>query len=141
MPKLQTKKILAPERDFLAFPDHYVNIPGLIAFAELDKLKTTNKQDFYGDAPVIPRGTVVHIDGAGKITKPTYKKTPEGVESGNKANGVIFNTIKINDYNNGTDPFVSATVLVHGFVRKDRLYGDSAIIDAIDAPLIHIVNK
>lgn len=38
MPKLQTRQYLAPEPQFLAFPDHYVNLPGKIEFAELAKL-------------------------------------------------------------------------------------------------------
>ena len=35
MPKLQSKKILASEPQFLAIPDHYVNLVGKIAYANL----------------------------------------------------------------------------------------------------------
>ena len=35
MPKLRGKKILAPEKQILAFPDHYVTLPGKIAIADL----------------------------------------------------------------------------------------------------------
>lgn len=137
MPKLQSKKILPPERQFLAFPDHYVNIPGKIAFAELDKLKTVNA-DVYGDksGKVIARGTLVHIDADGVVTKPTYSAT---VTSGTKANAVLFNTIDFEGFDEDTDPYVNAAVLVHGFVRKDRLIGDTANLDFGD--LIYVVNK
>ncbi len=137
MPKLQSKKILPPERQFLAFPDHYVNIPGKIAFAELDKLKTTNAE-VYGDksGKVIARGTLVHIDADGVVTKPTYSAT---VTSGTKANAVLFNTIDFEGLDAVTDPYINAAVLVHGFVRKDRLIGDKENLDFGD--LIYVVNK
>ena len=137
MPKLRTKKILPPEKQFLAFPDHYVNIPGKIAFAELDKLKTVDV-DTYGDksGKVIARGTLVHIDADGVVTKPTYSAT---ATNGTKANAVLFNTIDIEDFDEKTDPYVNAAVLVHGFVRKDRLIGDKANLDFSD--LIHVVNN
>lgn len=137
MPKLQSKKILPPERQFLAFPDHYVNIPGKIAFAELDKLKTVNA-DVYGakSGKVIARGTLVHIDADGVVTKPTYSAT---ATSGTKANAVLFNTIDFEGFDEDTDPYVNAAVLVHGFVRKDRLIGDTANLDFGD--LIYVVNK
>ena len=137
MPKLRTKKILPPERQFLAFPDHYVNLPGKIAFTELDKLKTTNA-DVYGEksGKVIARGTLVHMDADGVVTKPTYSST---VTNGTKANAIIFNTIDIEGLDATTDPYINAAVLVHGFVRKDRLIGDTANLDFSD--LIHVVNK
>lgn len=137
MPKLRSKKILPPERQFLAFPDHYVNIPGKIAFAELDKLKTVD-EDTYGakSGKVIARGTLVHIDADGVVTKPTYSAT---VTSGTKANAVLFNTIDFEGFDATTDPYVNAAVLVHGFVRKDRLIGDTANLDFGD--LIYVVNK
>lgn len=137
MPKLRSKKILPPEKQFLAFPDHYVNIPGKIAFAELAKLKTVDV-DTYGDksGKVIARGTLVHIDADGNVTKPTYSST---VTSGTKANAVLFNTIDIEDFDAKTDPYVNAAVLVHGFVRKDRLIGDKENLDFSD--LIHVVNN
>lgn len=137
MPKLKSKKILAPEKQFLAFPDHYVNLPGKIAFAELAKLATTDA-DTYGEksGKVIARGTLVHMDEDGNVTKPTYSRT---VTDGTKANAVLFNTIDIEDYNVVTDPYVNAAVLVHGFVRKDRLLGDKDAIEFGD--LIHVVNK
>lgn len=137
MPKLKSKKILAPEKQFLAFPDHYVNLPGKIAFAELAKLATTDA-DTYGEksGKVIARGTLVHMDEDGNVTKPTYSKT---VTDGTKANAVLFNTIDIEDYDENTDPYVNAAVLVHGFVRKDRLIGDKDAIEFSD--LIHVVNN
>ena len=48
---------------------------------------------------------------------------------------IVFNTIKVNDYDSGTDDYINVTVLIHGFVRKDRLK-DAA---NLNAPLIHIV--
>ena len=137
MPKLRTKKILPPEKQFLAFPDHYVNLPGKIPFAELTKLKTVDV-DTYGEksGKVIARGTLVHIDADGVVTKPTATTATTG---GTKANAVLFNTIDIEDFDEKTDPFVNAAVLVHGFVRKDRLIGDTANLDFGD--LIYVVNK
>ena len=131
MPKLQSKKILPPERQFLAFPDHYVNIPGKIAFDELAKLATTNVE-VYGDksGKVIARGTLVHMDADGVVTKPTATV---------KANAVLFNTIDFEGLDATTDPYVNASVLVHGFVRKDRLLGDTDNLDFGD--LIYVVNK
>lgn len=137
MPKLKSKKILAPEKQFLAFPDHYVNLPGKIAFEELAKLATTDVAT-YGEksGKVIARGTLVHMDKDGNVTKPTYSTT---ATEGTKANAVLFNTIDIEDYDNKTDPYVNAAVLVHGFVRKDRLLGDKNNLDFSD--LIHVVNN
>lgn len=137
MPKLKSKKILAPEKQFLAFPDHYVNLPGKIAFAELAKLATTDA-DTYGEksGKVIARGTLVHMDEEGNVTKPTYSAE---ATTGTKANAVLFNTIDIEDYDAVTDPYVNAAVLVHGFVRKDRLIGNKDAIEFSD--LIHVVNN
>lgn len=137
MPKLKIKKILPPERQFLAFPDHYVNLPGKIAFAELAKLATTDV-DTYGEksGKVIARGTLVHMDADGVVTKPTYSAK---ATTGTKANAVLFNTIDIEDFDEKTDPYVNAAVLVHGFVRKDRLIGDKDAIEFSD--LIHVVNN
>ena len=137
MPKLKSKKILAPEKQFLAFPDHYVNLPGKIAFAELAKLATTDA-DTYGEKSdkVIARGTLVYMDADGNVSKPTYSKT---VTDGTKANAILFNTIDIEDYDEVTDRYVNAAVLVHGFVRKDRLIGDKENLDFSD--LIHVVNN
>lgn len=137
MPKLKSKKILAPEKQFLAFPDHYVNLPGKIAFEELAKLATTDVAT-YGEksGKVIARGTLVHMDENGSVTKPTYSKT---ATTGTKANAVLFNTIDIEDYDKKTDPYINAAVLVHGFVRKDRLIGDEDAIEFSD--LIHVVNN
>lgn len=137
MPKLKSKKILAPEKQFLAFPDHYVNLPGKIAFAELAKLATTDV-DTYGEksGKVIARGTLVYMDAYGNVSKPTYSNT---VTDGTKANAVLFNTIDIADYDKVTDPYVNAAVLVHGFVRKDRLIGDKDAIEFSD--MIHVVNN
>ena len=137
MPKLRSKKILPPERQFLAFPDHYVNLPGKIAFAELDKLKTVDA-DTYGDksGKVIARGTLVYMDADGNVSKPTYSASATG---GTKANAVLFNTIDFEGLDATTDPYVNAAVLVHGFVRKDRLIGDKANLNFSD--LIHVVDK
>lgn len=137
MPKLKSKKILAPEKQFLAFPDHYVNLPGKIAFTELANLATIDVAT-YGEksGKVIARGTLVHMNEDGVVTKPTYSKT---VTDGTKANAVLFNTIDIEDYDKKTDPYVNAAVLVHGFVRKDRLIGDKDAIEFSD--LIHVVNN
>lgn len=137
MPKLKSKKILAPEKQFLAFPDHYVNLPGKIAFEELAKLATTDA-DTYGEksGKVIARGTLVHMDEDGNVTKPTFNAD---AANGTKANAVLFNTIDIEDYDTVTDPYVNAAVLVHGFVRKDRLIGDKKAIEFSD--LIHVVNN
>lgn len=137
MPKLKSKKILAPEKQFLAFPDHYVNLPGKIAFTELAKLATADEAT-YGEksGKVIARGTLVYMDADGNVSKPTYSKT---VTDGTKANAVLFNTIDIEDYDAVTDPYVNAAVLVHGFVRKDRLIGDKENLDFSD--LIHVVNN
>lgn len=137
MPKLRSKKILAPEKQFLAFPDHYVNLPGKIAFDELAKLATTDVAT-YGEksGKVIARGTLVHMDPDGVVTKPTYSAE---ATTGTKANAVLFNTIDIADYDEKTDPYVNAAVLVHGFVRKDRLIGNKDAIEFSD--MIHVVNK
>lgn len=137
MPKLKSKKILPPERQFLAFPDHYVNLPGKIAFDELAKLATTDVAT-YGEksGKVIARGTLVHMDEDGVVTKPTFTAA---AAKGTKANAVLFNTIDIEDYDAVTDPYVNASILVHGFVRKDRLIGDKDAIEFGD--LIHVVNK
>lgn len=120
MPKLKTKKILAPKKTFLAIPDHYVNLTGLLAFAELAKLKTT---DDAGNN-VIEAGTVVNMTADGTVTKPTYVKSSN--ESGTKGNAIIFNEINVDDYVSGTDDKITATVMVHGFVRADRLTGYDA---------------
>ena len=137
MPKLKQRKFLAQEKDFLAFPDHYVSLPGTIEFAQLAKLKATGVEDIYGDSRVvIPRGTVVHMDADGKVTKPTYVKTT--AEDGTKPNAILFDTIYVDMYDSGTDTAVNAAVLVHGYVRKDRLYGDK---DNLDNAQIYVVNK
>lgn len=137
MPKLRTKKILPPERQFLAFPDHYVNLPGKIVFEELAKLATTDEAT-YGEksGKVIARGTLVHMSADGAVTKPTYSET---YTDGTKANAVLFNTIDIEDFDEVTDQYINAAVLVHGFVRKDRLIGDTENLDFSD--LIHVVNN
>lgn len=125
MPKLRTKKILPPEKDFLAFPDHYVNLPGKIAYGTLSTLAKADN-DFEG-AKTLKKGTVVTIDGDGVITAATETK----------GNAIVFNTIKLDDYDSGTDPFINVAVLVHGFVRKDRLVNGETLGAN---PMIHIVN-
>ena len=48
-------------------------------------------------------------------------------------------------YDNGVDDFINATVLVHGFVRKDRLtlLDANATIELLKAenPMIYVVSK
>lgn len=150
MPKLQTRKYLAPEPQILAFPDHYVNVPGKIEFADLAKLYATltgdNKtkmQKIYTDATkVLPRGLAVHIDGDGKVTAPTAA-TSTGVESGTgaaiKPNAILFDTIEFGKYDSATDTQINAAILVHGFVRADRLYGAEKA--SMDNAMIYVVNK
>lgn len=144
MPKLQTRQYLAPEPQFLAFPDHYVNLPGKIEFAELAKLyatlSTAEKQklaNVYTDSTkVLPRGLAVHIDGDGKVTAPVAgSETATAV----KPNAVLFNTIDYKKYDETTDPVINASILVHGFVRADRLFGSEKA--NLDNAMICIVNK
>ena len=124
MPKLRGKKILAPEKEILAFPDHYVTLPGKIAIAALKQAAKADT-DFDG-AKTLKKGVVVKMDGDGNVTIPTDAT----------GNGIVFNTIKLDDYDEGTDPYVNVAVLVHGFVRKDRLDG----ADKLKSELIHVVN-
>ena len=122
MPKLNKYQVFAPEKDFLAFPDHYVNIVGFIAFADLKGLAVNDE----AGNQVVKRGTVVNIDANGKI------KAANG-----DGNGVIFDTIEVAKYDE-VDVQVNATVLVHGFVRKDRLTN----ADQLQAGnLIYVVNQ
>ena len=125
MPKLRGKKILAPEKQILAFPDHYVTLPGRIAIADL-KSSAKADTDFDG-AKTLKKGTVVKMDADGNVTIPS--EAADG-------NGIVFNTIKLDDYDEQTDPIVNVAVLVHGFVRKDRLIG----ADKLKSELIHVVN-
>lgn len=144
MPKLQTRQYLAPEPQFLAFPDHYVNLPGKIEFAELAKLYASMSKDetqklanVYTDSTkVLPRGLAVHIDGDGKVTAPAAdSETVAAV----KPNAVLFNTIDFGKYDKATDTEVNAAILVHGFVRADRLFGSEKA--KLDNAMICIVNK
>ena len=144
MPKLQTRQYLAPEPQFLAFPDHYVNLPGKIEFAELAKLYASMSEDetqklanVYTDSTkVLPRGLAVHIDGDGKVTAPAAgSETVSAV----KPNAVLFNTIEFGKYDKATDTEVNAAILVHGFVRADRLFGSEKA--NLDNAMICIVNK
>ena len=125
MPKLRGKKILAPEKEILAFPDHYVTLPGKIAIAAL-KSGARVDADF-DNAKTLKKGTVVKMDADGNVTIPN--EAADG-------NGIVFNTIKLDDYDEQTDPIVNVAVLVHGFVRKDRLIG----ADKLKSELIHVVN-
>lgn len=144
MPKLQTRQYLAPEPQFLAFPDHYVNIPGKIEFAELAKLYASMSKDetqklanVYTDSTkVLPRGLAVHIDGDGKVTAPA---AGSGTATAVKPNAVLFNTIEFGKYDKATDTEVNASILVHGFVRADRLFGSEKA--NLDNAMICIVNK
>ena len=124
MPKLRGKKILAPEKQILAFPDHYVTLPGKIAIADL-KSSAKADADFDG-ALTLKKGVVVKMDADGVVK----------VATATDGNGIVFNTIKADDYDADTDPFVNVAVLVHGFVRKDRLDG----ADKLKSELIHVVN-
>lgn len=144
MPKLQTRKYLAPEPQILAFPDHYVNVPGKIEFDDLAKLyatilddEKTKMQNIYTDATkVLPRGLAVHIDGDGKVTAPVSATTEvEAV----KPNAVLFDTIEFGKYEKATDTQVNAAILVHGFVRADRLIGKEKA--SLDNAMIYVVNK
>ena len=124
MPKLRGKKILAPEKQILAFPDHYVTLPGKIA---IGVLKQAAKDDAdFDNAKTLKKGVVVKMDGDGVVT----------VAGAGEGNGIVFNTIKLADYDEDTDPYVNVAVLVHGFVRKDRLDG----ADNLNSQLIHVVN-
>lgn len=144
MPKLQTRKYLAPEPQLLAFPDHYVNVPGKIEFDDLAKLyatiqaaEKTKMQNVYTDASkVLPRGLAVHIDADGKVTAPAAATT--GVEAV-KPNAVLFDTIEFGKYEKATDTQVNAAILVHGFVRADRLIGKEKA--NLDNAMIYVVNK
>ena len=144
MPKLQQRKYLAPEPQFLAFPDHYVNIPGKIEFTELAKLYATMSKDetqklanVYTDASkVLPRGLVVHIDEDGKVTAPVAgSETVTAV----KPNAVLFDTIEFGKYDAATDTAVNAAILVHGFVRADRLFGSEKA--NLDNAMVYVVSK
>lgn len=131
MPKLNTYKVFQPEVDFLAFPDHYVNIVGKIAYADLAGLA---KADAAGNQ-VIKRGTLVNMDADGVVKKCTSTLKP---------NAIIFDTIKVADYDS-VDTTVNATVLVHGFVRADRLtlLDANATVELLKAenPMIYVVSK
>ena len=122
MPKLHKYEIFKPEQDFLAFPDHYVNIVGYIEFANLQALSVVDESG----KRVIKRGTVVNMDEDGKVTKAT---------NGN-GNGIIFDTIEVDRYDE-VDVHVNATVMIHGFVRKDRLQNAAEL----KSELIHVVNR
>lgn len=142
MPKLQTRQYLAPEPQFLAFPDHYVNIPGKIEFAELEKLLNTlqpneeEKMKNVYSKEVLPRGLVVHIDGDGKVTAPAAgSETATAINP----NAVLFDTIEIYKHDEATDTQVNAAILVHGFVRADRLMGKEKA--NLDNGMIYVVNK
>lgn len=131
MSKLNTYKVFQPEQDFLAFPDHYVNIVGKIAYADLAGLA---KADAAGNQ-VIKRGTLVNMDADGVVKKCTSTLKP---------NAIIFDTIKVADYDT-VDTTVNATVLVHGFVRADRLtlLDANATVALLKAenPMIYVVSK
>nr|DAZ44432.1 MAG TPA: hypothetical protein [Caudoviricetes sp.] len=132
MPKLRSKKILAPEKEILAFPDHYVNLPGTITYANLKTMAVAD-DDFEG-AKTLKKGTVVAFDEDGNVTAAAAGSSTAAATG----NGIVFNTIKLDDFDE-TDVAINVAVLVHGFVRKDRLVG----ADNLDAKntLIHVVNK
>ena len=124
MPKLRGKKILAPEKQILALPDHYVTVPGRIAIADL--ISSAKADADFDGAKTLKKGVVVKMDADGNVQ----------VATAADGNGIVFNTIKADDYDADTDPFVNVAVLVHGFVRKDRLDG----ADKLKSELIHVVN-
>lgn len=144
MPKLQQRKYLAPEPQFLAFPDHYVNIPGKIEFKELAKLYATLSTDektklgkIYTDSTkVLPRGLAVHIDADGKVTAPVAAADEVTAV---KPNAVLFDTIEFGKYDAATDTAVNAAILVHGFVRADRLFGSEKA--NLDNAMVYVVSK
>ena len=125
MPNVRTTQILAPEKSILAFPDHYVNVTGKISYANLASMAKADTD--FGGAKTLKKGTVVCIADDGAIT----------VAESSKGNGVVFNTVKLDDYTSGVDGYINVTVLVHGFVRKDRLDGATNL----NAPLIYVVAK
>ena len=145
MPKLQTRQYLAPEPQFLAVPDHYVTIPGKIAFEDLAKLYATLTEiekgqlaNIYTDSTnVLPRGLAVHMDADGKVTAPAAA-VPEGAAEV-KPNAVLFNTIEFGKYDEATDTEVNAAILVHGFVRADRLFGSEKA--NLDNAMVYVVSK
>lgn len=132
MPKLRSKKILAPEKEILAFPDHYVNLPGTITYANLKTMAVAD-DDFEG-AKTLKKGTVVAFDEDGNVTAAAAGSSTAAATG----NGIVFNTIKLDDFDE-TDVAINVAVLVHGFVRKDRLVG-AANLDTKNT-LIHVVNK
>lgn len=132
MPKLRSKKVLAPEKQILAFPDHYVTLPGKIAYAALAAAAAAD-DDFDG-AKTLKKGTIVQMDADGNVTIPAAASGPDAAAA--TGNGVVFNTIKLDDYDKDTDPYINVAVLVHGFVRKDRLVGTATL----KSELIHVVN-
>lgn len=132
MPKLRSKKVLAPEKQILAFPDHYVTLPGKIAYAALAAAAAAD-DDFDG-AKTLKKGTIVQMDADGNVTIPAAASGPDAAAA--TGNGVVFNTIKLDDYDEDTDPYINVAVLVHGFVRKDRLVGTATL----KSELIHVVN-
>lgn len=132
MPKLRSKKILAPEKEILAFPDHYVNLPGTITYANLKAMAEADA-DFEG-AKTLKKGTVVAFDENGNVTKAAAGSSTAAATG----NAIVFNTIKLDDFDE-TDEAINVAVLVHGFVRKDRLVG-AANLDTKNT-LIHVVNK
>lgn len=135
MPSLRERTILQPEKSFLAFPDHYVNLPAYFLYTDIKNvvadfvvLDDTGKK-------VIKAGTVVYMDGDGKCTKPTYVTGNPG--TGNKGNAIVFDTINV-DFFDTNDTKINVAALVHGFVRKDRLTNAAQLLDC---PMINIVNK
>ena len=110
MPQIRRKKILPVEKEILAFPDHYVVLPGKIAYATLKTVAKVD-EDFDG-AKTLKKGTVIKMDADGTVTA-------AGDADGN---GIVFNTIKLDDYDE-SDVRINVAVLMHGVVRKDRLDG------------------
>ena len=105
MPSLRKKTILAPKKTFLAFPDHYVNLPAFIKFANLQGLSITDG----AGKKVIAAGTIVHMKDDGEVVLPTASLAP---------NGIIFDEIVVDDYD-------SADTQVNAAVQSALLNKDS----------------
>lgn len=92
---MDVKKVVygAPAKTILAIADHYVNVTGKYTAVAGEKLVA---------------GTVVEIDKAGVVSK----------ASAGTGNGVIFFDTDVAEAN---DLVLNCTVLIHGFVRADRI--------------------
>lgn len=133
--KLQSQKIFAPERQILAIPDHYVALTGVVENAEASKLLTASA--IHGGAKGILRGTLVHLGADGKVTVPKKDSTGSAGDAV-PPNAIIFNSVMQSEYDE-TDTLINVTVLVHGFVREDRLIKMASDQPALEAPQIYVL--